>query len=96
MYAFFNLVALLLIYLFVPETKERTLEDLDYVFTQSTRDLAKFRIRRVRKYYKDRLLKVGLKLVERYGREEDQAISLSESLRPNGLASALSREPGNV
>ncbi|KAF1816426.1 hypothetical protein P152DRAFT_388925 [Eremomyces bilateralis CBS 781.70] len=36
-YAGLNLVALLLIFLFVPETKQRTLEELDYVFAVPTR-----------------------------------------------------------
>lgn len=36
-YAGLNFVALILIFLFVPETKQRTLEELDYVFSFRTR-----------------------------------------------------------
>lgn len=36
-YAALNLTALVLIFLFVPETKQRTLEELDYVFAVPTR-----------------------------------------------------------
>jgi len=32
LYAGFNLIALVMIFLFVPETKQRTLEELDYIF----------------------------------------------------------------
>ena len=34
LFAFFNLLALLLIFLLVPETAERSLEDLDYIFVR--------------------------------------------------------------
>ena len=40
-YAGLNLVALLLIFLFVPETKQRTLEELDYIFAIPTRTFIK-------------------------------------------------------
>lgn len=36
-YAFLNVLALVLIFLFVPETKQRTLEELDYIFAVPTR-----------------------------------------------------------
>ncbi|KAL1853479.1 hypothetical protein Plec18170_005476 [Paecilomyces lecythidis] len=36
-YAGLNVVALVMIYLFVPETKQRTLEELDYIFAVPTR-----------------------------------------------------------
>ncbi len=36
-YAGLNIIALVLIFLFVPETKQRTLEELDYVFAVPTR-----------------------------------------------------------
>jgi hypothetical protein len=46
-YAGLNLVALLLIFLFLPETKQRTLEELDYVFAVPTRTHAMFQITKV-------------------------------------------------
>lgn len=41
-YAGLNVVALLLIYSFLPETKERSLEELDYVFAVPTRKHASY------------------------------------------------------
>lgn len=41
-YAGLNLVALALIFLFMPETKQKTLEELDYVFAVPTRTHAKY------------------------------------------------------
>jgi len=35
-YAALNIVALILIFLFMPETKQRTLEQLDYIFVRIT------------------------------------------------------------
>lgn len=42
LYAGFNLVAFIAIFLFVPETKQKTLEELDYVFAVKTRDFMKY------------------------------------------------------
>ncbi|KAK4497808.1 hypothetical protein PRZ48_010462 [Zasmidium cellare] len=44
-YAGLNTLALVLIFLFVPETKQRSLEELEYVFEVSTRRHASFQIR---------------------------------------------------
>ncbi|KAF2177611.1 MFS transporter [Zopfia rhizophila CBS 207.26] len=41
-YAGLNLVALVMIFLFVPETKQRTLEELDYIFAIPTRRFIKY------------------------------------------------------
>ncbi|PGH06335.1 hypothetical protein AJ79_06578 [Helicocarpus griseus UAMH5409] len=43
-YAGMNIVALILIFLFVPETKQRTLEELDYVFAVPTRTHASYQL----------------------------------------------------
>ena len=43
-YAGLNLTALVLIFLFVPETKQRTLEELDYVFAVPTRVHSKYQL----------------------------------------------------
>ncbi|KAL2186097.1 hypothetical protein L209DRAFT_754662 [Thermothelomyces heterothallicus CBS 203.75] len=43
-YAGFNVVALLMIFFFVPETKQRTLEELDYVFAVPTRKFGKYQL----------------------------------------------------
>lgn len=46
-YAGLNIVALVAIFLFLPETKERTLEELDYVFAVSTRQHARYQLTEV-------------------------------------------------
>ncbi|QVM11100.1 hypothetical protein D8B26_005751 [Coccidioides posadasii str. Silveira] len=46
-YAGLNIVALILIFLFLPETKQRTLEELDYVFAVPTRTHAKYQLTKV-------------------------------------------------
>ncbi|KAK1240578.1 hypothetical protein MKX07_004606 [Trichoderma sp. CBMAI-0711] len=46
-YAGLNLIALALIFLFVPETKQKTLEELDYVFGVSDRRHAKYQLTEV-------------------------------------------------
>ncbi|KAE8145681.1 hypothetical protein BDV25DRAFT_170413 [Aspergillus avenaceus] len=43
-YAGLNIVALVLIFLFVPETKQRSLEELDRVFSVSTRTHARYQL----------------------------------------------------
>lgn len=43
-YAGLNLVALALIFLFMPETKQKTLEELDYVFAVSDRTHARYQL----------------------------------------------------
>lgn len=46
-YAGLNLVALVLIFLFVPETKQKTLEELDYVFGVPDRTHANYQLKTV-------------------------------------------------
>ncbi|KAK3321970.1 hypothetical protein B0H66DRAFT_619275 [Apodospora peruviana] len=43
-YAGFNAVAFIMIFFFVPETKQRTLEELDYVFAVPTGKFAKYQL----------------------------------------------------
>lgn len=43
-YSAMNIVALVAIFLYLPETKERTLEELDYVFEVSTRKHASYQV----------------------------------------------------
>lgn len=43
-YAGFNVVALIMIFLWLPETKQRTLEELDYIFAVPTRVFMKYQV----------------------------------------------------
>lgn len=45
LYAGFNLVALVMIFFWVPETMQRTLEELDWVFAVPTRKFASYQLR---------------------------------------------------
>lgn len=44
-YAGTNLLALVMIFLLMPETKQRTLEELDYVFAVPTREFMRYQTR---------------------------------------------------
>lgn len=44
LYAALNVLAWVLVFLFVPETKRRTLEELDYVFSASTRKFIEYQV----------------------------------------------------
>ncbi|KAI0139603.1 general substrate transporter [Hypoxylon sp. NC0597] len=44
LYAGFNFVAVIMIFFLVPETKQRTLEELDYVFAVPNRKFAKYQV----------------------------------------------------
>ncbi|KAJ5223575.1 Major facilitator superfamily domain general substrate transporter [Penicillium chermesinum] len=46
-YAGLNVIALVIIFLFLPETKQRSLEELDYVFAVPTRTHAKYQLTQV-------------------------------------------------
>ncbi|TVY70845.1 putative metabolite transport protein YfiG [Fusarium oxysporum f. sp. cubense] len=47
MYAGFNIVALVMIFLLLPETKQRTLEELDYIFAVPTRVFMRYQVTKV-------------------------------------------------
>ena len=44
LYAGFNVVALIMIFLWLPETKQRTLEELDYIFAVPTRVFMRYQV----------------------------------------------------
>ncbi|KAK4060332.1 MFS domain-containing protein [Trichoderma simmonsii] len=44
LYALFNIIALVMIFLWLPETKQRTLEELDYIFAVPTRVFMKYQV----------------------------------------------------
>ena len=44
LYAVLNVLALVLVFLFVPETKQKTLDELDGVFSVSTRSFVKYQM----------------------------------------------------
>jgi hypothetical protein len=50
-YAGTNLIALVMIFLWVPETKQRTLEELDYIFAVPTRTHMHYQINKALPYF---------------------------------------------
>ncbi|KAI9644239.1 hypothetical protein NHQ30_007594 [Ciborinia camelliae] len=50
-YAGLNLLAFVMIFLFVPETKQRTLEELDYIFAIPTRTFMKYQLTKTLPYW---------------------------------------------
>lgn len=50
-YAGLNMLALLMIFLWVPETKQRTLEELDYIFAVPTRTHMHYQITKALPYF---------------------------------------------
>lgn len=81
-YAGLNVTALVLIFLFVPETKQRTLEELDYVFAVPTRTHCHYMITKALPWWFNRyvLFRKGPKLEPLYHFEgavaADQAIAV--------------------
>lgn len=67
-YAGLNVLAFCLIFLFVPETKQRTLEELDYIFAVPTRTFMRYQLSKALPYWiKTNILrKKGLKLEPLY------------------------------
>lgn len=51
LYAGFNVVAFVMIFFWVPETKQRTLEELDYVFAVPTRKFGSYQLRKALPYW---------------------------------------------
>jgi hypothetical protein len=50
-YAGFNIVAFFMIFFLVPETKQRTLEELDYIFAVPTRKFASYQATQTAPYF---------------------------------------------
>src|SRR5437588_413272 len=50
-YAGLNVVAFIMIFFFVPETKQRTLEELDYVFAVPTRQFGRYQVSKALPYW---------------------------------------------
>lgn len=67
-YAALNIIALIAIFLFLPETSKRSLEELDYVFAVSTRRHAKYQLTEVLPWWIQRyvLRKKGLSSPQLY------------------------------
>jgi MFS family permease len=91
-YAGLNIVALILIFLFLPETKQRSLEELDYVFAVPTRTHARYQVTQVLPWWFKRyvLFKKGAPCPELY--KFDTAGSESERYEQRSEGSGHEKE----
>jgi MFS family permease len=77
-YAALNLMALAMIFFFLPETKQRTLEEMDYIFAVPMRTHAKFKLTRTLPWFIKRWI------LMRKGEEKPQLYHF-EQRAPDGL-----------
>jgi sugar porter (SP) family MFS transporter len=87
-YAGLNIIAFLLIFLFLPETKQRTLEELDYVFAVPTRTHAKYQLTKALPWWFRRwvLMRKGAECPELYKFEDD---AWTETDKPKGMSTSI-------
>lgn len=85
-YAALNVTALVLIFLFVPETKQRTLEELDYVFAVPTRTHVRYQVTKALPWWINRyvLRRRGARLQPLY--QFDGALAADQAIAVKGLA----------
>ncbi|KAH8599210.1 putative polyol transporter 5 [Bisporella sp. PMI_857] len=94
-YAAMNMIALFLIFCFLPETKQRSLEELDYVFGVTTRRHASYQLFTVFPWWFKRWVlfrKSTPPCPELYHFEEMEASTESERDEPKGTATGVEEE----
>jgi hypothetical protein len=89
-YAGMNIIAFVMIFLFLPETKQRTLEELDYVFAVTTRRHASYQLFTVLPWWFKRyvLFRKGAECSELY-KIEDEEWTGSDRDEPKGISSSV-------
>ena len=95
-YAGLNVTALVLIFLFLPETKQRTLEELDYVFAVPTRTHAKYQVTKALPWWFKRwvLMNKSAKLEPLYTFDGATAHDQGTAVKGGELATATGKKPG--
>ncbi|KAL2194088.1 hypothetical protein P885DRAFT_71652 [Corynascus similis CBS 632.67] len=93
-YAGFNVVAFIMIFFVVPETKQRTLEELDYVFAVPTRKFAKYQVTEALPWFIKRwvFFQRNAKLRPLYNFEQKKKEEASE-VQQQGLVQPLPESP---
>jgi len=81
-YAALNVLAFFMIFLWLPETKQRTLEELDYVFAVPTRTHMKYQVRQVMPWWFKRyvFMKKGLPSPQLYHFETQESYDAAYAL----------------
>ena len=96
-YAFLNVVALVMIFSFMPETKQRTLEELDYIFAVPTRTFLSYQYGKVLPWWirKWILRKKGEVCPELYHFEGHMAgdDEFAETIRKQSIADGTYKPP---
>ena len=94
-YAALNVTALVLIFLFVPETKQRTLEELDYVFAVPTRTHAWYQVSKALPWWFKRwvLFNKNAKLEPLYHFEGAVAEHQEKGVKRDSVSSSRRRKP---
>lgn len=97
LYAGFNLVAFAMIFLFVPETKQRTLEELDYVFAVPTHTFIDYQLKTWLPWFMKRhvLLSSSVELEPLYHFDRTERTVSGESDTTNSKAQEDLRENRN-
>jgi MFS family permease len=88
-YAGMNVLALIMIFLFMPETKQRTLEELDYVFAVPTRTHAKYQLFTVLPWWVNRYI------FQKKGRPEPKLYHFDSDKHQDRLIEKSSDAAGN-
>ena len=94
-YAGLNVIAFIMIFFTVPETKQRTLEELDYVFGVPSRTFAKYQVSKTLPYWLKRyvLFKKGTRIEPLYHFEgavaEDQVVAVKRDSIAGGRGGSV-------
>jgi hypothetical protein len=91
-YAGLNVVAFFMIFLWLPETKQRTLEELDYVFAVPTRTHMKYQVSKVMPWWFKRyvFMRKGLPSPQLYHFETQESYDAAYAAKhPGGTAEVM-------
>ncbi|KAI1339446.1 sugar transporter-domain-containing protein [Xylariaceae sp. FL0016] len=88
LYAGFNVAAFVMIFFLVPETKQRTLEDLDYIFAVPNRTFAKYQINEAAPWWFKRyvLFQKNAQLRPLYKNDDADQLAMAKNLRKDSTA----------
>lgn len=88
-----NVVALVMIYLFVPETKQRTLEELDYIFAVPTKKHIHYQVFEVLPWWINRyIFRRNVHLEPLYKFDHVATDETNQELRKHSVVSAHVKE----
>lgn len=97
-YAAMNIVALIMIFLWLPETKQRTLEELDYVFAVPTRTHMNYQLTKVLPWWIKRwvLMRKGAECPPLYKFDQESYVDSDGEKESKGLSSSIDAGPKEI